>query len=483
MKKLFLYISVILGITIISCQNESSREATSFTYSEMAPVPPMGWNSFDAYDCRINEKQFRAIVDYMAEYLKPAGYEYAVIDYIWWHPEPGNWETPRRKGHPNIRYNPDGSPLHREYTTMDEYGRLMPALERFPSAADGAGFRPLADYVHRKGMKFGIHIMRGIHRVAVHEDAPIKGTGFTAAQIGEPWDTCNWCNHMMGVDPTKPGAQEYYNSLFELYASWGVDYIKADDVLRPVYHRQETELIRNAIEHAGRPMVLSLSPGEAPLSGARHLKENAHMWRVSADLWDEWEDIEHNFELLEEWSSHIGPGNWPDADMIPVGRISLDDRPHGPERMTMLTWNEQVTLMTLWCIARSPLMVGADLLTLPDSTLKLLTNTEVLYVNQHSTDNRQVIRQDRTTDDPDNPGSHFAAWVATDPENGDRFVALFNLLDRESRVCFNMEWEMLRGEYRVRDLWEQEDAGTVEGNLCATLGAHGAALYRLTKIR
>ena len=472
------FILVWMGFSCTMTQPETSQE---FVYSELAPTPPMGWNSFDAYDSRINEVEFKATVDYMAEHLKPHGYEYAVVDYIWWHPEPGNWDNSRRKGHPNIRYERDGKPLHPEHITMDEYGRLLPAVERFPSAANGEGFKPLADYVHSKGLKFGIHIMRGIHRSAVYYNTPIKGTEHTAGQIGEPWDTCEWCNHMYGVDPSKPSAQEYYNSLFELYAGWGVDYIKADDILRPVYHRGEVELIRNAIEHCGRPMVLSLSPGEAPLSDAKHLSENAHLWRISNDLWDEWEDIEHNFELLERWSSCIGPGNWPDGDMIPVGKISLDDRPHGPERMTMLTWNEQVLLMSLWSIARSPLMIGADLLTLPDSTLWLLTNDEVLYVNQHSTDNRQVIRQDSRNVRSGEKKQYYAIWTAKDPDNGDKFVGLFNLLDEESEVCFNMEWEMLRGKYLVRNLWQKTDIGATEGTLCATLGAHGAALYRLSK--
>ncbi len=448
------------------------------SYEEIAPTPPMGWNSFDAYDCRINETDFRATVDYMAEYLKPYGYEYVVLDYVWWHPEPGNWNTPRRWGHPNIRYTADGALLHPEYTTMDEFGRLLPAVERFPSSAGGAGFKPLADYVHSKGLKFGIHIMRGIHRGAVYDDTPIKYTEYTARQIGETWDTCSWCNQMYGVDHTKPGAQEYYNSIFELYAQWGVDYIKADDVLAPVYHRGEVELIRNAIENSGRPMVLSLSPGEAPLSDAKHITENAHLWRISGDLWDEWEDIEHNFGLLQAWSSHLGPGSWPDADMIPVGKISLNDRPHGPERSTMLSWNEQITLMTLWSMARSPLMIGADLLTLDDSTKWLLTNEEVLYVNQHSIDNRQVVRRERRTGSSE-PKDHYAIWSATDPENNDKFIGLFNLLDEESEVCFNMEWEMLRGTYNVRDLWQKTDVGTAEGTLCITLGPHAAALYRL----
>jgi len=123
----------------------------------------MGWNSFDAYDCRINEAQFKEIVDYMADNLLSSGWEYAVIDYIWWHPHPGDWNNPKRRhGHPDIRYATDGKPL--DPTTIDQYGRLFPAVERFPSAGGGKGFKPIADYVHSKGMKFGIHIMRGIHR-------------------------------------------------------------------------------------------------------------------------------------------------------------------------------------------------------------------------------------------------------------------------------------------------------------------------------
>ena len=268
----------------------------------VAPTPPMGWNSFDAYDCRINEEEFKAHVDFMAENLLQYGWEYAVIDYIWWHPEPGNWETPRRHGHPNIRYNADGSPLHPEFTTMDEYGRLMPAINRFPSAAGGKGFKPIADYVHSKGLKFGLHMMRGIHRMAAHQETAILGTDFTAKDIAEPWDTCRWLNQMYGVDPTKEGAQAYYNSLFELYASWEVDYIKADDMMYQNYHKGEIEMIHKAIENCGRPMVLSLSCGEAPLSQAHHLSTHANMWRISGDFWDDWDKIEHNFDLINACS-------------------------------------------------------------------------------------------------------------------------------------------------------------------------------------
>ena len=406
----------------------------------------------------------------MADNLLQYGWEYAVIDYVWWHPEPGNWDTPRRKGHPNLRYKSPGEPLFPESTTLDEYGRLIPSVERFPSSANGQGFKPLADYVHGKGMKFGIHIMRGVHRYAAFQNLPIKGTDFTLKDIAEPWDTCGWCNHMWGVDPTKPGAQEYYNSLFEMYADWGVDFIKADDTMFPPYHEGEIAMMRKAIENCGRPIVLSLSPGEAPLGQADHLKANANMWRISADYWDTWDRLEHNFDLLNVWSPHANPGMWPDADMIPIGKLSLDDRPHGPERMTKFTKDEQITMMTLWSIAQSPLMLGNDMLDVDDFTLSLITNPEVLAVNQNGSNARQIFARN---------GQRF--WISTDKETGDKFVALFNLNDSAKEVVFDLELDYLRDKYEVRDLWARKNIGTVEKKIQATIPAHGSILYRLTK--
>lgn len=437
----------------------------------VAPTPPMGWNSFDAYDCRVNEEDFKATVDFMAENLKDYGWEYAVLDYIWWHPEPGNWDTPRRFGHPNIRYEADGKPLYPEYITIDKYGRLLPAVERFPSAANGQGFKPLADYVHSKGLKFGLHIMRGIHRYANYENMPIMNSEYSAQDIAEPFDTCKWCNHMYGVDTAKPGAQEYYNSLFALYAEWGVDFIKADDMMFADYHEGEIEMIQKAIQNCGRPMVLSLSCGEAPVSRAEHLVQNANMWRISADFWDDWDKLEHNFDLLNAWSPFIQPNHWPDADMLPIGHISLNNRPHGPERMSNFTMAEHYTLMNLWCIARSPLMMGGDLMSSPDWVIDLMQNEEVLAVNQNSTGNRQVIKHQQK-----------AIWIAADPETGDRYLALFNLADQEREVDFVLETEALRGVYKVRDLWAKADIQEVDHSLKVKLPAHGSGLYRLTKI-
>ena len=452
----------LLVLVITSCTLTPFRKN-----QDPAKTPPMGWNSFDAFDCRINETQFKKTVDFMAGNLLQFGWNYAVIDYIWWHPSPGDWGNPNRRfGHPNIRYSQDGRPL--DPVTIDEYGRLFPAVERFPSATGGSGFREIADYVHSKGMKFGIHIMRGIHRYAWYLNSPVKGTVYSARDIALITDTCSWCNHMYGVDPEKPGAQEYYNSLFELYASWEIDFVKVDDIAAPVYHKGEVQLIRNAIETCGRPIVLSLSPGEAPIEMADHLVSNSNMWRISADFWDEWDKLKHNFELLAAWSPFAKPGSWPDADMLPVGRLSIEGRPHGPERNSLFTWPEHYTLLSLWSISRSPLILGGDLINSPDSTLFFITNPEVIAVNQNSTGNKPLYTYD-----------HQSAWIADDPVSGGKYVALFNLADSASMIDFNFVSAGVKGKVEVRDLWKRENMGIFENNFSVKLLPHGAGLFKL----
>jgi alpha-galactosidase len=471
MKRRELFSVLPSGLVGLSSLSLSKPKRKSKTSDMVALRPPMGWNSFDAYDCRINEKEFKEVVDWMEINFKPFGWEYAVIDYIWFNHEPGNWDNPKRRfGHPDIRLNADGSPIDK--LIMDKYGRLFPSEIRFPSAKGGKGFKPIADYVHQKGMKFGIHIMRGIPRQAVFENLPIKNSKFKAKDIAEPWDNCNWCNNMFGVDPEKEGAQAYYDSLFELYAQWEVDFIKADDTMYPPYHKGEIEMMRKAIAKCGRPIVLSLSCGEAPLSQANHLGENANIWRVSADFWDEWKDLKHSFSLLNAWAPHIKPNHFPDADMIPIGRLSLNNRPHGKERESMFTLDEHYTLMTLWCIARSPLIWGGDPLTTSMETVKtFFQNKEVLYVNQSTTDNRQVFND-----------KGKIAWIAKDEKSTNRYLGLFNTTEKKEKITFDLELEYLRGKYRIIDIWAHKDLGVFEDKFMAELNPHGAGLFKLLKV-
>jgi hypothetical protein len=375
----------------------AGRSPASADFLSWAATPPLGWNSWDAFGTTITEAQAKEQADFMAARLLSHGFRLLTVDIQWY--EPG------ASGH---SYRPD-APL-----AMDEWGRLLPAPNRFPSAAGGAGFRPLADYLHAKGLQFGIHLMRGVPRRAVARRLPVKGTSVTTADIANPASVCPWNPDMFGVDMTKPGAQAYYDSVFELIASWGVDFVKVDDISRPYHeHEREIEAIRRAIDRTGRPIVLSLSPGETALTAAGHVKRHANMWRISDDFWDTWPALLSQFDRLARWSPQRGPGHWPDADMLPLGVLELG------RRRTRFTPDEQRTLMTLWSMARSPLIHGGDMTRTDPDTLALLTNDEVLAVDQHSEGNRPLFDRDG-----------LVAWTASVPGSPDRYVALFNTRDR-----------------------------------------------------
>jgi alpha-galactosidase len=355
---------------------------------------------------------------------------------------------------------------------MDGNGRLLPSVERFPGSVGNLGFKPLADYIHGLGLKFGIHVMRGVPREAVAKKLPVLGTSITADMIANTNDTCTWLNSMYGIDMTKEGSQEYYNSLFELYASWDVDYVKVDDIATP-YHPAEIEAVRLAIDNCGRPMVLSLSPGDdMPSAQAEHVKQYANMWRISADFWDEWVSLKKQFELCNKWSSVSGPGHWPDADMLTLGRVNRRGPNPGLERMTNFTREEQKTMMTLWSIFRSPLMMGGDLIVLDNYTLTLLTNTEVIQVNQNSDNNRQLFRD-----------GDKIAWIADVPGSTDKYLAVFYTGEApQAEIVVELSDIGFKSSCKVRDLWKRTETGVVDSEFRASIPAHGSGLYRLSKL-
>ena len=374
---------------------------------------PMGWNSYDYYNTAVNEEQVKANADYMAKNLKQYGWQYIVVDIQW---------SDERAGEmiPDVQYVPF------THFCLDEYSRQIPAPNRFPSSANGEGFKPLADYVHGLGLKFGIHIMRGIPRIAAHLHSKILGTDKTADQIANPFSISRWNGDMYGVDMSKDGAQAYYDSIFALYAEWGVDFVKVDDICNtnmypqnPYSAEKEIEAIAKAIEKSGREMVLSLSPGPAVIEKAWHLKKWANMWRITDDFWDDWRLLKAMFERCEVWQSHVGEGCYPDCDMLPLGALGGG---FGEERQTRFTHDEQKTMMNLWCIFQSPLMIGAELAKMDDFTKSLLTDKEALYIQQHGTKPVQVRRSDTE-----------AVWQNTSDE-GKVYVALFNLSDENDKV-------------------------------------------------
>lgn len=435
-----------------------------------APVPPMGWNSYDYYDTTVNEHQVKANADYMAANLKQFGWEYIVVDIQWYAHNAGSMRD-------KFQYIPFST------LEMDEYSRLMPDPVRFPSAANGAGFQPLADYVHSLGLKFGIHIMRGIPRIAAHHHAPIFNSNATADQVADPTSICGWNPDMYGVRNT-PEGQAYYDSIIELYASWGVDFIKCDDICNTSLYREnqysaahEIEMLHRAIMKCGRPIVLSLSPGPALIDKAWHYQQNANMWRITDDFWDNWTQLEDMFHRCELWQNEVAEGCYPDCDMLAMGKVG---KGFCNEHDSHFTFDEQKTMMSLWCLFGSPLMLGAELTMLDEKTLSLLTNRDILEMLPPSCKPRQLLLT-----------KSAAVWVGYHRETNQAYLALFNLTDvcsdvsvckqaLEDALSFCGMKTSLPASFPMKELWTGDHTEFTAESFSASVAAHGCCVYRFS---
>ncbi len=402
----------------------------------LAPTPPLGWNSWDSYGLTITEAQFRANLDVFVKRLKPSGYEYVVMDEGWY------LTNPQKAKDEKFAY------------VMDENGRYVPASNRFPSAgAKGeAGLKPVADAVH----------------------VPV------IVDLADTSDTCPWNPDNFGVKDNAAG-QAWYDSLMGQYSGWGVDFIKVDCIASHPYKGDEIKMIHKAIVKAtaktGRPMVLSLSPGPAPLDKGPEVAMNAQLWRISDDVWPYWEkkdgkhfpqSVKAQFAVLASWVPQVKPGNWPDADMLPLGTLGPVPGYDAP-RTTRLTHDEQRTLLTLWSMARSPLIVGANLTALDDWTAELLTNPTVLAIDQKGHD-QKMARQDED----------LIGWT-TKTDGGKEYLALFNVSDTATRVAVPLSrYGFAASKYGVRDVWAGKDLGRIS-EAGGEIPAHGVLLLELKK--
>jgi hypothetical protein len=465
----FLTFAVFLAIILASINFAVAGNKGKFPvdFDSLAPTPPMGWNSWDCLGLDANEAQVKAVADYMAAHLKKYGWQYVVIDAGWFHPK----ELTTAKSH---TIDPPQN--------LDEFGRLIPDAGKYPSSANGVGFKVLADYVHRKGLKFGIHIMRGIPWNAVANKTPIKGTSYFASDVANLKDVCNWSPIMKGVDMSKPGAQAYYDSVFELYAEWGVDFVKVDDMPLPA-HEAEIEGVHQAILNSKAPIVFSLSSNVTPLNKKNYLAQAAHMWRISNDFWDDWKWLKLQFEICRQWDFPRTPGRWPDADMLPLGKLrktggdawiasqlgSTMDKV--TDEYSRFTDPEKYSLMTLWCIFKSPLMLGGYLPENDAITDKLITNEEVIAVNQQSANNHEVRNR-----------NGIVIWMADQPGTQAKYVAIFNLNDGRSETV-NVSWREigLAGRLIVRDLWAKKNLGRFDGEFAAKVEPHGCVLMKVSE--
>jgi alpha-galactosidase len=425
----------------------------------LAATPPMGWNSWDSYGTTVGEAEVKANADWMAAHLKQHGWQYIVVDMEWFVTNP----------------IPEGNATNFRYS-LDSYGRYVPAVNRFPSAVQDASFAPLAEYVHAKGLKFGIHILQGIPREAVAKNLPVAGSSFRATDAANTSGTCNWNHDNYDLKGT-PAGQAYYDSIARLYASWGVDLIKVDCIASRPYKGAEIRMLSEALRKTGRPIVLSLSPGAAPFDKVKEMRKYAQMWRISDDIWDEWhsdvpypQGLGDQFSRAAEWAPLREPGHWPDADMLPLGYLGPSPG-WGKARQTRLSPAEQRTLMTLWSIFRSPLMMGGDLPHDDVATTALLTNDEVLAVDQHSTGGRAVLHS-----------SDASVWTAMPADGKGRYVAIFNTSEHAQDLSYT--WKQLgwpAGRYGLRDLWEHTESGPV-ARVAVHLAPHACALYRATAV-
>jgi alpha-galactosidase len=453
-----LFLLVCVGTLLSSASFRVVRGATraDSVPTILAGTPPMGWNSWDGYGITINEAQFKANAIWFSEHLKSYGWQYVVIDMEWFVKNPV----------------PEGNAKNFQYS-MDEYGRYIPPESRFPSAAQG--FKPIADFTHSLGLKFGIHILRGIPKEAVSRNLPIADSAYHAADAAITSDTCPWNFDNYGVDPAKPAGQAYYDSIIKLYASWGVDFIKVDCISDHPYKADEIRSISEAIARSGRPIVLSLSPGPTSLDKVEEIKKYAQMWRISDDIWDLWHNdqsypkgVGDQFENAAKWAFISEPGHWPDADMLPIGKLGPAPG-WGKPRDTRLTRDEQRTLVTLWSMFRSPLMIGGDLSCADEWTASLLTNPEVLAVDQHSKRAHKLFATQEAV-----------VWSSV-PESGtSSYLALFNMTPKPLRI--HHRWQDLgisATEHRVRDLWQRKDLGEMEAVEVA-LPPHGSVLYKVS---
>jgi len=423
-------------------------------YWGWAATPPMGWNSYDCWGTSIDEDQTLANAEYMKDNLLSHGWKYVVIDARW-------YDDVSSYDDRNFNKERAGAKL-----TADDFGRLLPSIARFPSAADGQGFKPLADKIHAMGLRFGFHMMRGIPRQAVKAKTPIANSTFTAADAGDTKSHCPWCPDMYGVQNNEAG-QAWYDAMFQLYASWGLDFIKIDDLSVP-YHGEEIAMIRKAIDKCGRPIVFSTSPGETDVAHADEIKMLANQWRISGDFWDRWKDLNHAFDLVDRWKGVGGPGHFPDSDMIPFGHIGIKCTIAGKDRQTRFTHDEQLTLMSLWSLASSPLILGNNLPDTDSWTLSLLTNDEVLAIDQDAlgTAAKRVSQKDG-----------LEVWVK-DLKDGNKAIGLFNRSDADGTVMLNWADAGLTGKQNLRDLWQQKDLGSFEETFSAPVPKHGVVLVK-----
>ncbi|XP_027368532.1 uncharacterized protein LOC113874509 [Abrus precatorius] len=356
--------------------------------SENALTPPRGWNSYDSFSWIISEEEYLENANIISQRLLVHGYEYAVVDYLWYRSLKGT----------NNSFG---------FDMIDEWGRMLPDPERWPSSRGGKGFIEVANKVHSMGLKFGIHLMAGISTQAFNNNTPILDTttGQAYMESGRVWHAkdigiqsraCKWMTDgFMGINATTGAGKAFLRSIYELYASWGIDFVKLDCVFGDDLDLNEIISVSKILNDFNHSIVFSLSPGvSATPQMAEAVSSLVNMYRVTGDDWDEWSAVLAHFNVSRDFadSNLIGVEGlkgkcWPDLDMLPFGWLTDAAVNEGPHRFSNLNQDEQRTQMTLWCMAKSPIMYGGDLRKIDAWTYDLITNPALLEINAFSSNN------------------------------------------------------------------------------------------------
>ncbi|XP_061372288.1 uncharacterized protein LOC133314780 isoform X2 [Gastrolobium bilobum] len=381
-----------LCILLCLCFHSVSSTIISESDLQQASIPPRGWNSYDSFCWTISEEEFLQNAEIVSQRLHDHGYEYVVVDYLWY----------RRKVkgayHDSLGFD-----------VIDEWGRMIPDPGRWPSSKDGKGFGEVASKVHSMGLKFGIHVMRGISTQAVNANTPILDTStggayhesgrvWHAKDIAIPERACAWMPHgFMSVNTTLGAGKAFLRSLYEQYAGWSVDFVKHDCVFGDDLDLNEITYVSEVLRELDRPIVYSLSPGTSVTPAmAKDVIGLVNLYRITGDDWDTWGDVKAHFDVTRDFSAAnmIGAkglmGNsWPDLDMLPFGWLTDPGSNEGPHRYSNLNLEEKKTQMTLWSMAKSPLMYGGDVRKIDPNTYDLITNPTLLEINSFSSNNME----------------------------------------------------------------------------------------------
>ncbi len=460
---------ILLSLIVFDARSQEMKRQAKTSISEIAPTPPLGYNSYDSYLNFLNEEQAKSLLDIMAKKYKPFGYKYFVIDDGWY----DNVEF----------YKGTKFPKKVLGVSIDKYGLPNSSKMFFPH-----GIKALADYAHGKGLKFGVWIIRGIPRIAVEKNLPIKGTKYTARDIVDRTSTCSWRNYNYGVDMSKPGAQDYYNSLINKLVSWGVDFVKVDDM---VPYPKEIDAISKAIKNSGSKIVFSLSPGDVHFDADLSYYRKANMLRITIDVWDNQASINNGFRAWKRFDGFEGNGFWLDLDMIPFGRLTAVT-PDSLEkiipaeknsRLSLFSKDQMKTFITQRALAASPLFIGGDLLTMNDYSYSLLTNKDMLACDQNGVMGVNIYSNESVdvwfTSNKNIPGN---GWLGIfNRSNLDKKVKLskYDLGFRKYVSGYHLVEN--KEAFRLKDIWDNKEF-TMDGDHQFSIQANGVVFLKFTEI-